>query len=137
MECTYKHILIIDDDRINCLLNRQFVSFCLPKVMVNSFQDATLVLQYLKEGKVAEPDLILLDINMPEMNGWEFLTQLKTIPINPDVIMLSSSLHFADIEKSTQFDAVKYYIEKPLTEEKIERFICQKRYEPFGLDRHF
>ena len=105
--------------------------------MVNSFQDATLVLEYLKSGKISDPDLILLDINMPEMNGWEFLTQLKTLSIKPDVIMLSSSLHFADIEKSTHFEAVKCYIEKPLTEEKIERFISQKKYEPFGLDRHY
>lgn len=102
--------------------------------MVNSFQDASLVLQYLKEGKIALPDLILLDINMPEMDGWEFLHNLKSLNVETDVMILSSSLHFADIEKSRKFEAVKCYIEKPLTEEKIERFISRQNYEPLGMD---
>ena len=134
MNSRYKNIVLIDDDAINNLLNRQFLSFVLPSSTINTFHDARLLLRYLEEGKIARPDLILLDINMPEMDGWEFLFHLKRINCKADVMILSSSLHWDDINKATDHDQVKCYIQKPLTEDKIEKYLIQQNFENVELD---
>lgn len=131
---TYSNILLIDDDHLNNILNRQFLVFSMPHANITTFQDASLVVEYLRTGKLQIPDLILLDINMPEMSGWEFLYMLDRYEIKCDVMILSSSLHWDDIEKSKTFSQVKSYIEKPLTEENIRAQILNRNLEHLGLD---
>ncbi len=134
MNSRYKNIVLIDDDAINNLLNRQFLSFVLPSSTINTFHDARLLMRYLEEGKIARPDLILLDINMPEMDGWEFLFHLERINCKADVMILSSSLHWDDMSKAKEYEQVKCYIEKPLTEDKIEKYLIQQNFENVELD---
>lgn len=130
----YQNIVLIDDDDVNNLLNRQFLTFNVPQATITTFQNAQVVLDYMRTGKMAMPDLILLDINMPEMNGWEFLYYMDRYNINADVMMLSSSVHWDDIERSKNYDKVRCYIEKPLTEDKIEHYIIEKNREAIGVD---
>ncbi|MCH2200229.1 MAG: response regulator [Flavobacteriales bacterium] len=134
MTSPYKRIHLIDDDAINNLLNRQFLTFVLPKASIHTFQDARLLLRYLREGKVERPDLFLLDINMPELDGWEFLFFLEQLGVKSDVMILSSSIHWDDIEKAKSYDNVKCYIEKPLTEEKIKKYLVEQRFSEIELD---
>lgn len=134
MRSHYKNILLIDDDAINNLLNRQFLTFVLPGSNITTFQDAGLVLRYLNEGKIVRPDLILLDINMPEMDGWEFLYRLRQINPTVDVMLLSSSIHWEDIERSQTEPQVKCYIHKPLTEDKISRYIIHRNFSEVEMD---
>lgn len=130
----YRTIHLIDDDAINNLLNRQFLTFALPKTDILTFQDAEVLTKYLAQGKVAPPDLFLLDINMPEMDGWEFLYSLRQLNIESDVMILSSSVHWDDIDKARTYGNVKCYIPKPLTEEKIRRHIVEQDFSYIGLD---
>lgn len=134
MSSTYRNIVLIDDDAINNLLNRQFLTFVLPHANITTFQDARMVLRYLEEGKIARPDLILLDINMPEMDGWEFLYFLEEVDSKADVMILSSSVHLDDIDRSRHYDRVKCYIQKPLTEEKITQYLVHKDFKHIELD---
>ena len=90
--------------------------------------------RYLREGKVNPPDLFLLDINMPEMDGWEFLYQLDRMGIESDVMILSSSVHWDDIERAKEYGNVKCYIQKPLTEEKIQRHLIEQNFTSIELD---
>lgn len=70
------------------------------------------------------PDLIFLDINMPEMNGWKFLDELLSIPEmhfnRCKVIMLSSSIDIVDIQKSISYNMISNFISKPLTPDKLK-----------------
>jgi len=132
----YRNIVLIDDDEVNNLLNRQFLTFNLPSATITTFQDGQLVLDYLTSGKIQKPDLILLDINMPEMNGWEFLHHFEKLKLQCDVMMLSSSVHWDDIERSKNYKTVRCYIEKPLTEDKIEHYIIDQKIGSIEVDRH-
>lgn len=99
-----------------------------------TFQDPAQVLRYIEDGKIARPDLILLDINMPEMDGWEFLYHLEQLDTRTEVMLLSSSVHTEDVERSEAHKLVKCFIGKPLTEEKICRYIIHKDFSRLELD---
>ena len=95
-------------------------------------QSATEALDYLAAlGNThhAWPDLILLDINMPRIDGWEFMEQYKTMDINcrdaTRVVMLTTSSNPRDREKAAHIPEITDFINKPLTVEKLFD-ICHK-----------
>ena len=77
----------------------------------------------LKVIESAAPDVILLDINMPVLNGWEFLEelipQLDKFPNDLPVFMLSSTIDQADFDKAKTYSIVKGFYSKPLTKENL------------------
>jgi CheY-like chemotaxis protein len=119
-------ITLIDDDQISHLINTRIISHC-SQCPVESFTDpveALKELTYLASKDAAKfPDIIFLDLDMPRMTGWEFLDKFETLPAEVvqkcSVIILSSSIHRSDIEKSYQYKSVKKYLSKPLTEENV------------------
>jgi len=70
------------------------------------------------------PDYIFLDINMPIMNGWEFLDEYKRLNIDPlgksKIFIISSSVFSNDINRARSYPIVKSFISKPLSVEKIK-----------------
>lgn len=124
-------IVLIDDDEIHNFITENFISDHYPKTEVVSYQNPEKALDELHsatEHPEADcPDVIFLDINMPEMNGWQFLE--KFISYNIDKIcgskiyILSSSLDPADISRSKQFPIVTNFISKPLTAEKVDAIL--------------
>lgn len=77
------------------------------------------------EKRIAEkkplPDVILLDINMPIMNGWQFLDRISAIKFDHPVkiFMVSSSINKDEVDRATNYPLVAEYIVKPLTLEKV------------------
>lgn len=83
-------------------------------------------LDYIKEssGKNGFPDLILLDINMPLMDGFEFMDHFQQIPSNnvTRVVLLSSSVSSRDLQKAAAYK-LNDFINKPLTKEKLAQIM--------------
>ena len=89
---------------------------------ITIFMNGKEALDYLVNNKETDVDLILLDINMPVMNGWQFLSNIervwreieKSIPI----FILSSSVNTYDKQKSAEYKSVKGFINKPLNDKE-------------------
>lgn len=121
------HILIIDDDEINNFIAAKLIDKIPPKAVVSTRLNGQEGIDFIKsfiENEDKMPDIIFLDINMPVMNGWEFLEEFDTIKdkFSKKIVinMLSSSVYNDDISKSQTYSTVNKFISKPLTIEKIK-----------------
>lgn len=116
----FKVIVFVDDDKVQHMINKRILLKINPKLNLVFFENPHEALSWLK---VNPADILLLDINMPEMEGWEFLNLMNQIGINIEVKMLTSSLDPEDIEKSKKFELVSGFLVKPLRKEVIDEFI--------------
>lgn len=127
----FQNILLIDDDQTNNFL----VKLMLNKtnavenihVALNGQQGLDKVHEFQKNG--IQLDLIFLDINMPIMNGFEFLDEYQKLPAEyhskTTIMMISTSVHVEDHNRIKTYDCVDQFIEKPLSVEIIEELIAK------------
>lgn len=115
-----KQLLIIDDDAVSVLI--------LKKMLINAgfldnpmiFKNGNEAINFLNSNyKSIEKYFIFLDINMPIMNGWEFLEEIepKINTENFSVYLLTSSTSEQDIIKSKNYKSIKKFISKPVAKE--------------------
>lgn len=119
-------ILSIDDELLIHFLNKKLLKGKYPEEDSYFFNSASLALDYLKkEGKTDHLYLILLDINMPEINGWEFMDLLKEkfSHLNFQIHLLTSSIDDRDQRKARDYEYVHSYIFKPLDKSKLSRIL--------------
>lgn len=122
------NLLVIDDDDINVFIIKKIVEktgFDIDMVARNNGQQA---IDYIKETIAQNsplPRLVLIDINMPVMNGWEFIEAYESLGIQQkvDMYILSSSVYENDIEKTKSYKAVKGFISKPLSMERLTELV--------------
>lgn len=114
--------MLVDDDEISTFVASRIIQtahFAKQVISCSSAQEALRYLQTASHPAVPVPDLILLDINMPVMNGWDFLEAYQPMVANldrkPVVVMLSSSVYYEDIDRARQFPEISEYMAKPLT----------------------
>lgn len=115
--------LIVDDDMVVTFLNEAVVTesrLCeAPVTTANGKEALDYIANDVDQQGVNNKAkyLVLLDINMPVMNGWEFLDALKDTPYSDRVIvvLVTSSINTADHDKAKNYDHVVEYVEKPLT----------------------
>lgn len=117
---------IIDDDPIFVYGTKKVmkeVDFCSDVIVYNNGQDAINGLRNLVEEKKELPSLIFLDLNMPVMDGWDFLDDFITIPNNNiekvHVYVISSSIDANDFIRARNYEVVNNYILKPITPEDL------------------
>jgi CheY-like chemotaxis protein len=116
---------IIDDDEIFVFATRKIMEitkFCSELLVYHNGQEAFDALKPIVEKGERVPELILLDLNMPVMDGWQFLdtfTQLpNTYPIT--IYIVSSSLSYEDFKKAKSYENVTNYIIKPVTPDTLK-----------------
>ena len=129
------NLLVIDDDDINIFIIKKIVEKTGYEAQMVAKTNGQLAVDYLTELNVNQqpfPQLILIDINMPVLNGWEFLEAYEKLNIEQDIdmYMLSSSVYENDIEKAKTYKTVKGFISKPLSIERLIELFEGKNIEP-------
>lgn len=117
------NIWLIDDDDITNMLHQFFLEEYVPDASIVVFSQAKHALAALADNK-ALPDHIFLDLNMPVIDGWEFLDAYSEMTIpnssNIHIHILTSSLDPNDFAKAEQSTFVHGIISKPLETEKVQ-----------------
>ena len=126
-------ILCVDDDPITLMLCKMVISRSMFAKEIVTAQNGEEALEYFDEMRLNNlgneinnyPKLILLDLNMPVMGGWEFLDlfskdEYVSVFKNTKVIVLSSTINPSDIEQSKKYPIVFDFISKPITKEMLE-----------------
>jgi CheY-like chemotaxis protein len=125
-------ILLIDDDEVTNFYNSHIISKMGISEHVHAELNGQEALRYLHEkqsfkGDYIKPDLIFLDVNMPIMNGFEFLEQYENLPEEDRgqhlIVMLTSSLLESDRNRASNFNTLSAYYSKPLSQQAIEDII--------------
>ena len=127
------NLLVVDDDDINLFIIKKIVEktgFDIDMVARSNGQQA---IDYINEAIVQNnplPKMSLIDINMPVMNGWEFIEAYEALAIEHkvDMYILSSSVYENDIEKTKSYKAVKGFISKPLSMERLTELVNAIRF---------
>lgn len=115
-------VIIIDDDEIVIMIQKKMIINSSFSDKPLAFLNGKLGLDYIEKDNNADKlYFIFLDINMPVMNGWEFLDAINQTSFASNVIVavLSSSTNEADKQKAFQYTQVKSYLEKPINIQKL------------------
>ena len=121
-------VLLVDDDEINNFISIKLIKKALINTDIMACLNGRFAIEQLIEIQEKDPsqlpDYILLDINMPIMNGWEFLDEYKRLNLDPlgksKIYIISSSVFSNDINKARSYPLVKDFVSKPLNVEKIK-----------------
>lgn len=121
----YANVLVIEDDQTSAFLLKLLLQESDLVESISTTNNGWEALDYIKRLKAnggKYPELIFLDINMPVMDGFEFLEACRQVGSleseNTKVIILTSSTHHQDIGKAKAYGIMNYLI-KPITEEAI------------------
>ena len=114
-----KKIMVVDDDPtfltiMNLMLKRITGN---SSVQIEMYSDPCVA---LKEIQLIKPDLLFLDLFMPNCNGWDFLNEIKDYESNPTTFMLSSSVDKNDIQRAKEFNLVQDFISKPISFDRLQ-----------------
>jgi len=119
----YELCLLIDDNYIDNMINRKIIENELFAKQVIVKESAEQALEELKKG-LYKPDVIFLDVRMPEMDAFAFLKEYDKLELSPNdppmIYILTSSLDPFDHRKGMENRYVTQFLYKPLTHQKLE-----------------
>lgn len=127
MTTKLNRILLIDDSRADNFVHRRRIrqSAITDEVIIkeNGREGLDYMSRLLDDGCYPAPDLVFLDLNMPVLNGWEFLDGYEELDDNckEDIVLivLTTSVAERDKERARAYDTVDGFLEKPLTIDKL------------------
>ena len=127
---TLPTLFLVEDDNLFAMLLKRLIKKVGHVNHLGTFGNGLDILNYIKDNAADTeklPDIILLDLNMPIMDGWQFLDEFnhihESLPKSIKIYILSSSIFTADVEKSKQYKTVTDYLIKPLSEKKLQEIV--------------
>jgi CheY-like chemotaxis protein len=125
-----RNFIIIDDNKLDCFIEQKIVINAGISDKISLFLDAGEALEFIKSSGMndrREKIVIIVDIQMPLMNGFEFVEAFETLPEdiqnNYLIFMLSSSINENDLNRVRNYKSVKQIISKPLSIKKVAALI--------------
>lgn len=125
MDETYKRFIVIDDDPMNNKICSFMIRQTFPQTEVILFTDGRTALDFFEKEYFLNPlpTILFVDINMPQMTGWEVLEKFKNFSEEMKsyfkIFMLTSSVDERDKERAANEKLVKKFLSKPLTKETL------------------
>ncbi|MGZ3921304.1 MAG: response regulator [Bacteroidia bacterium] len=129
--------IVIDDSELDCYVTQKFLERTNKSLDIKAFLDAQHALEMIQEKpdeNSSVPTIILLDLQMPVMNGFKFVEEFEKLPAEVQknyviiiLTILSSSSHPIDIYRILNYGTVYSIIEKPMTKEKLVSLLMQLR----------
>lgn len=111
-------IVLIDDDPISTFVTEKLIAKNVNQpCQFYKYQSAKAALREIYE---INPNYLFLDLNMPEMTGWDFLDNFEPKNNEAQIYILSSSVDERDITKASKYQVVKDYLSKPLIKKSIQ-----------------
>jgi CheY-like chemotaxis protein len=128
---SYKYVMLIDDAELDNFINQKIIeaSYFSEKIFVNT--SGVSALEFLRNLLVTNasspeifPQVLFIDINMPIMDGFQFINNFKQISaakkLNPKLVILTSSVSPQDRQRAKDISEDIVFLNKPLTKEMLE-----------------
>lgn len=129
-EKKYRTVMLIDDNEIDNLINQKMIEAASITENIYTHTGAKSAIEFLKNMEKLDvsdkvlPDIIFLDIDMPLMDGFQFLDEFEKLSAHTKgkckIVMLTSSINPQDFNRSKKYENVKLYLNKPLSHESIQ-----------------
>lgn len=123
-----KKIYIIDDDKIALLITKNIFSQVSHELNISCFSSSIEILNKFKEKEIEQPDILIVDINMPIITGFELIDALVELPhfnTNMKIYIQSSSIRQSELEFVSQSKHIHKHFEKYMTANDIKNILQQ------------
>lgn len=115
-----KKVLLVDDVEISNFIMLKMIENFAPSCVVYDFTDPVAAFSSLEK---CNPDVVFLDLNMPVMDGWQFLKGMQEKQLDYKVYVLTSSTSELDRQQIAVYANVVSFLTKPIEEEAIEEIL--------------
>ena len=131
VETKKQHFIVIDDSKLDCFIAEKVIRNTGKCESVQSFLQAKEALDYIKKD-IAEkpyPVIILVDIQMPVMNGFQFVEEFEKLPAEITnkykLYVISSSINVIDLSKVHTYDSITEFLNKPITSNNLSLLLSK------------
>jgi CheY-like chemotaxis protein len=124
----------VDDDKMVLFIHEKMMVHAGFSASPKAFEDGHDTLTYISENKADDKRFVIfLDVNMPKLDGWEFMDELDKLGLTNYcyIFVVTSSIDTADKEKAENYTAAVGFVEKPLSIERLKDLKKTKELQPF------